>query len=87
MIAATRKKYDDLEFQFMELDTRCESELEQAETRFQNEQKFVTQNAQNRQVKSFLKNSFFVFLENIIFSEYITRTGSSTISSFTSSNN
>ncbi|CAF3642028.1 unnamed protein product [Rotaria sordida] len=49
MITITRKKFEDLEFQFMELDTRCESELEKAEEHFQNEQKLVTQNAQIRQ--------------------------------------
>jgi len=47
----TRKKYEDLEFQLMELETRCESELEQAEEHFRNEQKFVTQTAKMRQVK------------------------------------
>lgn len=35
----------------MELETRCESELEKAEEHFQNEQKLVIQNAQIRQVK------------------------------------
>ncbi|CAF3506603.1 unnamed protein product [Rotaria sp. Silwood1] len=49
MIAVTRKKIEDLEFQFMELETRCESELEKAEEHFQTEQKLVTQNAQMRQ--------------------------------------
>ncbi|CAF3096245.1 unnamed protein product [Rotaria sp. Silwood2] len=49
MIAVTRKKFEDLEFQFMELETRCESELEKAEENFQNEQKLLTQNAQIRQ--------------------------------------
>jgi len=33
----------------MELETRCESELEQAEEQFQNEQKLVIQNAKLRQ--------------------------------------
>ncbi|UJR07811.1 hypothetical protein I4U23_012094 [Adineta vaga] len=48
-LALTRKKYEDLEFQLMELETRCESELEQAEEQFRNEQKLVTQNAKMRQ--------------------------------------
>ena len=51
MISLNRKKYEDLEFQLMELETRCESELEQAEKHLQNEQKLVTQNAKMRQVK------------------------------------
>ncbi len=59
IIAATHKKYEDLEFQLMELETRCESELEQAEENFQNEQKFVTQNTKLRQVKSLIKRLFF----------------------------
>jgi BMFP domain-containing protein YqiC len=50
IIAETRKKHEDLEFQLMELETRCEAELEQAEEHFQNEQIIVTQNAQIRQV-------------------------------------
>jgi ribosomal protein L29 len=41
----------------MELETRCESELEQAEEHFQHKQKYVTQNAKIRQVKKL----FFVF--------------------------
>jgi len=53
IIATTRKKYEDLEFQLMELETRCESELEQAEEHFQHEQKYVTQNSKIRQVKNF----------------------------------
>jgi hypothetical protein len=59
IIAATHKKYEDLEFQLMELETRCESELEQAEENFQNEQKFVTQNTKLRQVKFLIKKFFF----------------------------
>jgi len=43
------KKYEDLEFQLMELETRCEAELEQAEEHFQNEQMIVTQNSKSRQ--------------------------------------
>lgn len=35
----------------MELETRCELELEKAEEHLQNEQNLVTQNAQIRQVK------------------------------------
>ena len=50
IIAQTRQKHEDLEFQFMELETRCEAELEQAEERFQNEQMIVTQNTKIRQV-------------------------------------
>lgn len=49
MIAATRKRYEDLEFQLMELEARCESELEQAEMHFQSEQNFLTQKAEMRQ--------------------------------------
>ncbi|CAF1355104.1 unnamed protein product [Adineta steineri] len=49
IISATRKNYEDLEFQLMELETRCESELEQSEEHFRNEQKLVTQNAKMRQ--------------------------------------
>ncbi|CAF1066722.1 unnamed protein product [Adineta ricciae] len=48
-LSFTRKKYEELEFQLMELETRCESELEQAEEQFRNEQKLVTQNAKMRQ--------------------------------------
>ena len=65
IIAETRKKHEDLEFQLMELETRCESELEQAEEHFQNEQKLVTQNAKVRQVKYFIKTKT-LFL-NILF--------------------
>jgi hypothetical protein len=57
MIMATRKRYEDLEFQLMELETRCESELEQAEEHFQTEQQLVIQNAKIRQVKFF---SFYI---------------------------
>ncbi len=60
IIAQTRQKHEDLEFQLMELETRCESELEQAEENFQNEQKFVTQNTKLRQVKSLIKKLFFI---------------------------
>ena len=59
MIALNRKKYEDLEFQLMELETRSESELEQAEEYFQNEQKLMTQNARIRQVKTVLTKNFF----------------------------
>jgi len=51
IIAETRKKHEDLEFQLMELETRCEAELEQAEEHFQNEQIIVTQNSKLRQVE------------------------------------
>ena len=51
IIAITRQKYEDLEFQLLELETRCESELEQAEEHFQNEQNLLTQNAKLRQVQ------------------------------------
>lgn len=51
-ILQTRKKHEDLEFQLMELETRCEAELEQAEEHFQTEQILVTQSSQIRQVKS-----------------------------------
>ena len=50
LIAKTRKKCEDLEFQLMELETRCEVELEQAEDHFQNEQKIMSRHAQMRQV-------------------------------------
>ena len=50
LLAQTRKKHEDLEFQLMELETRCETELEQAEEYFQNEQFIVTQNSKLRQV-------------------------------------
>ncbi|CAF2839410.1 unnamed protein product [Rotaria sp. Silwood2] len=49
IIAETRKKHEDLEFQLMELETRCEAELEQAEEHFQNEQITVEQNTTIRQ--------------------------------------
>lgn len=46
----------------MELETRCEAELEQAETNFQNEQMCITQNSKVRQVRSDLTwNKRFVF--------------------------
>jgi BMFP domain-containing protein YqiC len=50
IIAQTRQKHEDLEFQLMELETRCEAELEQAEEHFENEQMIVTQNSKIRQV-------------------------------------
>lgn len=50
MLNHMRNKYEDLEFQLMEFETRCESELEQAEIHFQTQQKLVTQNAKFRQV-------------------------------------
>lgn len=50
IIAETRKKHEDLEFQLMELETRCEAELEQAEKHFQSEQTVIEQNASFRQV-------------------------------------
>jgi hypothetical protein len=59
IIGETRKKHEDLEFQLMELETRCETELEQAEKHFQNEQIIVAQNSKLRQVK---KKFFFFFL-------------------------
>lgn len=51
IIAETRKKHEDLEFQLMELETRCEAELEQAEQHFHNQQYIATQNSKLRQVK------------------------------------
>ena len=60
MIALNRKKYEDFEFQLMELETRSESELEQAEEYFQTEQNLVTQNARIRQVEK--KTLRFIFL-------------------------
>lgn len=59
IIAVTRKKHEDLEFQLMELETRCEAELEQAEEHFQNEQIFIEQNATIRKVTNKSKNIFF----------------------------
>lgn len=59
IILLTRKKHEDLEFQLMELETRCEAELEQAEEHFQNSQILVTQNSQIRQVKQRLSFEFF----------------------------
>ena len=53
LIVQTRQKHEDLEFQLMELETRAEAELEQAEDYFQHERLFVTQNSKLRQVKSF----------------------------------
>jgi hypothetical protein len=50
IIAETRKKHEDLEFQLMELETRCEAELEQAEEQFQTEQIIVSQNSKIRQL-------------------------------------
>ena len=52
ILAQTRQKHEDLEFQLMELETRCEAELEQAETKLQNEQLLVTQNSKLRQVRT-----------------------------------
>ncbi|CAF0893907.1 unnamed protein product, partial [Adineta steineri] len=49
ILAETRRKHEDLEFQLMELETRCETELEQAEEHFQNEQILVAQNSKIRQ--------------------------------------
>ncbi len=57
IIDEARRKHEDLEFQLMELETRCEAELEQAEEHFQNEQIIITQNSKIRQVKT--KNLFF----------------------------
>ena len=51
IIDETRRKHEDLEFQLMELETRCEAELEQAEEHFQNEQIIITQNSKIRQVR------------------------------------
>ncbi len=72
IIAETRKKHEDLEFQLMELETRCEAELEQAEEHFQNEQIIVTKNSKLRQVEK-KKISFFSFLNNYQLIEYFTR--------------
>jgi len=57
IIDEARRKHEDLEFQLMELETRCEAELEQAEEHFQNEQIIISQNSKIRQVK----NKSFVF--------------------------
>ncbi len=66
---ATRKRYEDLEFQLMELETRCEAELEQAEEHFQKEQIIVTQNSKIRQVGKNPRLSF-VFTIEYLFIEY-----------------
>jgi len=71
IIAQTRQKHEDLEFQLMELQTRCEAELEQAEEHFQNEQIIVTKNSKLRQVEK--KNFFLFFLNNYQLIEYFTR--------------
>ncbi|CAF1681750.1 unnamed protein product, partial [Adineta ricciae] len=49
LLVETRRKHEDLEFQLMELETRCEAELEQAEEQFQHEQIVVAQNSKLRQ--------------------------------------
>ncbi|CAF1646363.1 unnamed protein product, partial [Didymodactylos carnosus] len=48
-IEETKKKHEDLEFQLMELETRCEAELAEAEENFKNEQEIVQQNSKIRQ--------------------------------------
>ena len=50
LLGETRRRHEDLEFQLMELETRCEAELEQAEEQFQREQILVAQNSKLRQV-------------------------------------
>ena len=64
LLAETRRKHEDLEFQLMELETRCEAELEQAEEQFQHEQIVVAQNSKLRQVNlsSPLRNRPFRYL-------------------------
>lgn len=47
-----QRTVEDLDFQLMELETRTEAELEQADEQFQSEQRRVTSNAQMRQVTS-----------------------------------
>ena len=42
----------------MEYETRCETELEQAETNFQSEQIFITQNSKLRQVRRIFPMGF-----------------------------
>ena len=51
VIAETHKKHEDLEFQLMELQTRCEAQLEQVEEHFQAEQFLIEQNATIREVR------------------------------------
>lgn len=63
IIAETRKKHEDLEFQLMELETRCETELEQAEEHFHSQQYLATQNSKLRQVKK-TTQFFFILLFN-----------------------
>lgn len=82
LIVQTRQKHEDLEFQLMELETRAEAELEQAEDYFQNERLFVTQNSKLRQVKSFSLR-FTVGLRVSL--EYVERFGSSATSDSSSS--
>jgi len=71
IIDEARRKHEDLEFQLMELETRCEAELEQAEEHFQNEQIIITQNSKIRQVKN---QSFFLIRNHflILSIEYFT---------------
>ena len=52
LIVQTRQQHEDLEFQLMELETRAEAELEQAEDYFQSQRHQVTQNSKYRQVTS-----------------------------------
>jgi hypothetical protein len=69
IIAQTRQKHEDLEFQLMELQTRCEAELEQAEEHFQKEQIIVTQNSKIRQVGKPRLSYFYdrMFVHRILF--------------------
>ena len=85
IIAKTHKKHEDLEFQLMELETRCEAELEQAEEHFRNEQNLIEQNATIRQVLQikmkiilsfiivdFIELVLILFLFLFLFIEYFT---------------
>jgi len=69
IIDEARRKHEDLEFQLMELETRCEAELEKTEEHFQNEQIIITQNSKIRQVK----NQSFFFFNKKLFSNIINR--------------
>lgn len=67
----------------MELETRCETELEQAEMKFQNEQIFITQNSKLRQVRTIERMNLFRkwFVEYVAGSRSSTKSSSSTSSS------
>lgn len=80
LLVQTRQKQEDLEFQLMELETRYEAELEQAEEHFQAQRILVTQNAKMRQVS---RRRFSSTNERKVFlSEHVERFGSSATDDF-----